>query len=249
MFRYKLTIEYDGTPFVGWQIQNEGRSIQGQLQAALLKLSGEDYKPTGSGRTDAGVHALGQVAHIDLARDWETDKIRDGLNFHLRPDPIAVIKAERVGDDFNARFSARQRYYRYLVVNRRPHLTLMKNRAFLVPKKLDVALMNIAAKDFIGHHDFTTFRSTNCQAKSPLKSLDDFTVIERDGFIQFDCSARSFMHNQVRSMVGSLVEIGLGRWPADGIAQALAAKDRAACGAVAPAAGLYFMKVDFEGEG
>jgi tRNA pseudouridine38-40 synthase len=125
----------------------------------------------------------------------------------------------------------------------------MKNRAFLVPKKLDVALMNIAAKDFIGHHDFTTFRSTNCQAKSPLKSLDDFTVIERDGFIQFDCSARSFMHNQVRSMVGSLVEIGLGRWPADGIARALAAKDRAACGAVAPAAGLYFMKVDFEEEG
>ncbi|GJM02807.1 MAG: tRNA pseudouridine synthase A [Rhodomicrobium sp.] len=246
MFRYKLTIEYDGTPFVGWQVQKEGLSVQGQIEAALKKLTAEECRPSGSGRTDAGVHALGQVAHIDLLREWETDKIRDGLNFHLRPDPIAIVKAETVSQEFDARFSARQRHYRYLVVNRRPHLTLMKDRAWLVPKQLNVEAMHAAAQDFTGHHDFTTFRSVHCQAKSPLKSLDHFSVAEADGMIRFDCAARSFMHNQVRSMVGSLVQVGLGKWGADGIAKALAAKSRAACGTVAPACGLYFTRVDFD---
>lgn len=248
MPRYKLTIEYDGSPFVGWQVQRNGKSVQGQLQLAVWHLAGEEFQPRGAGRTDAGVHALGQVAHIDLTKEWEADKVRDGLNFHLRPDPIAVTAAERVDDAFDARFSATMRHYRYLVINRRPHLTLMKGRAWLVPKRLDVGPMHEAAQAFIGQHDFTTFRSVHCQAKSPVKSLEQFRVFEHEGMIAFDCAARSFMHNQVRSMVGSLVEVGLRKWPLSGIAEALRAADRAACGPVAPAGGLYFTQVDYDGD-
>ncbi len=245
MNRYKLTIEYDGAPFVGWQVQKNGVSVQGELAAAVTALTGEAFIPKGSGRTDAGVHALGQVAHIDLAREWSVDKIRDGLNHHLKPNPIAVVKAETASADFDARFSALRRHYRYVVVNRRAHLTLERGRVWLVPRKLDVAAMARAAQDFVGHHDFTTFRSVHCQAKSPEKSLDNFSVVASGEQIIFECAARSFMHNQVRSMVGSLVEVGLGKWGVDGIAKALTAKDRAECGPVAPAAGLYFLRVDY----
>lgn len=246
MHRYKLIIEYDGAPFVGWQVQQNGVSVQGELAAALKALTGEDFVPKGSGRTDAGVHALGQVAHIDLAREWPADKIRDGLNHHLKPNPIAVVSAEAVSAAFEARFSAVRRHYRYRVVNRRAHLTLERGRVWLVPRRLDVEAMAKAAQDFVGHHDFTTFRSVHCQAKSPVKSLDHFSVAAAGEQIVFECAARSFMHNQVRSMVGSLVEVGLGKWPVDGVAKALAAKDRAQCGPVAPAAGLYFLRVDYD---
>ncbi len=245
MARFKLIIEYDGTPFVGWQVQKEGLSVQGQLHKALLALSGEDFVPRGSGRTDAGVHARGQVAHIDLEKEWLSDKVRDGLNYHLKPDPIAVLSAEQVGDEFDARFGAVMRHYEYLIVNRRSRLALDATKAWHVGPHLDVAGMQKAGQSFIGHHDFTTFRSVHCQAKSPLKSVDSLSVQQHGEQISLSVSARSFMHNQVRSMVGSLVQVGLGKWPVSGIAQALEAKDRAACGPVAPPWGLYFMQVDY----
>lgn len=245
MPRYKLTIEYDGQPFVGWQMQANGASVQGQLQAALYRLSGEAFTPRGAGRTDAGVHARGQVAHIDLTKNWAAEKIREGLNYHLKPDPIVVVKAQPVDDEFDARFSARCRHYRYLLINRRARLALERGRAMHEARPLDAESMQRAAQSFIGTHDFTTFRSAHCQAKSPVKSIDRFEVLARDGVIEFQVSARSFMHNQVRSMVGSLVEVGLEKWPVDGVATALAAKDRAACGPVAPADGLYFWAVDY----
>lgn len=245
MYRYKLTIEYDGTPYVGWQIQDNGLSVQEVLHKALRNLSGEDFVPKGSGRTDAGVHALGQVAHIDLSKEWSTDKIRDGFNYHIRPEPIAVLKAEPVAQDFDARFSATLRHYRYVIVNRRPRLTLDRHSAWLVPRPLDVTKMHEAAQSFVGHHDFTTFRSTHCQAKSPLKSVDAVSVRREGDKVIVECSARSFMHNQVRSMVGSLAEVGIGKWPIEGISKALEAKSRAACGPVAPAHGLYFLRVDY----
>lgn len=245
MYRYKLTIEYDGTPYVGWQIQDNGLSVQEVLSTALKNLTGEDFVPKGSGRTDAGVHALGQVAHIDLSKEWSTDKIRDGFNFHLRPAPVAVTAAELVDDEFDARFSASLRHYKYLIVNRRARLTIDRAYAWLVPRPLDVSLMNEAAQSFVGHHDFTTFRSTHCQAKSPLKSIEAVSV-KRDGEKVFmECCARSFMHNQVRSMIGSLAKVGMGKWPVSGIATAIEAKDRAACGPVAPAHGLFFLRVDY----
>jgi len=245
MARFKLIIEYDGTPFVGWQVQKEGLSVQGQLHKALLALSGEDFVPRGSGRTDAGVHARGQVAHIDLEKEWLSDKVRDGLNYHLKPDPIAVLSAEQVDDEFDARFGAVRRHYEYLIVNRRSRLALDATKAWHVGPHLDVAGMQKAGQSFIGHHDFTTFRSVHCQAKSPLKSVDSLSVQQHGEQISISVSARSFMHNQVRSMVGSLVQVGLGKWPVGGIAQALEAKDRAACGPVAPPWGLYFMQVDY----
>lgn len=248
MPRYKLTIEYDGTPYVGWQMQDNGPSIQGALQAALLKLSGVDFTPHGAGRTDSGVHARGQVAHIDLNAEWSLDKLRDGMNYHLKPVPISVICAEAVSDEFDARFSATARHYEYLIINRRARLTLDAMRAWHVARPLDNELMHLAAQNFVGHHDFTTFRSVHCQAKSPLKSIDKVEVIRSGEVISIFVSARSFMHNQVRSMVGSLVAVGTGKWQADGIKKALLAKDRAACGQVAPAHGLYFTKVDYKEE-
>lgn len=245
MFRYKITIEYDGTPYVGWQIQDNGLSVQEVLSTALKNLTGEEFVPKGSGRTDAGVHALGQVAHIDLSKEWNLSKIRDGLNYHLRPAPIAVTKAEVVDDEFDARFSAIRRHYRYVIVNRRARLTIDRAYAWQVPRPLDHELMNEAAQSFVGHHDFTTFRSTHCQAKSPLKTIDTVSVLREGEKVIVECSARSFMHNQVRSMVGSLAEVGMGKWPVSGIQSAIDAKDRAACGPVAPAHGLYFFKVEY----
>jgi tRNA pseudouridine38-40 synthase len=245
MPRYKLLIEYDGTPFVGWQLQHNGISVQGVLTAAAAKFCGASVHVQGAGRTDAGVHALGQVAHIDLAKPWDTDTIRDAINAHLRPHPVAVLAAERVADDFDARFSARQRHYVYRIINRRPDLTLEAGRAWRAPRPLDVAAMHEAAQRLVGRHDFTTFRAAECQAKSPVKTLDRLDA-ERDGDeVRVHASARSFLHHQVRSMVGSLVQVGEGRWSVDDLARALAARDRGACGPVAPPDGLYLVRVDY----
>ena len=245
MPRYRLLIEYDGAPFSGWQIQADRLTVQGALTAAVTALTGEETLVQGAGRTDAGVHARGQIAHVDLARAWETDTIRDALNAHLRPHPVAVLAAERVGDDFNARTSAIKRHYRYVIVNRRPDLTLERGQAWRIPRRLDDAAMHAAAQRLVGKHDFTTFRSTECQAKSPVKTLDRLDVVREGDRVIVLASARSFLHNQVRSMVGSLAMVGDGKWSADDLAAALAARDRSACGQVAPPDGLYLMQVDY----
>jgi tRNA pseudouridine38-40 synthase len=245
MPRYKLTIEYDGAPFCGWQIQADQLTVQGVLTTAVEALSGDKVLVQGAGRTDAGVHARAQVAHVDLTKDWATDTVRDGLNAHLRPHPVAVLAAEHVADDFNARMSAVKRHYLYRIINRRPDLTLDRGHAWRVARPLDAAAMHVAAQRLVGKHDFTTFRSTECQAKSPVKTLDRLDV-ERDGdAVNVRASARSFLHNQVRSMVGSLVNVGEGKWSADDLTCALDARDRAACGQVAPPDGLYLMQVDY----
>ena len=245
MPRYKLTLEYDGTPFVGWQMQENGPSVQGRLAEAIKAFSGEDTIPRGAGRTDAGVHALGQIAHFDLAKDWACDKVRDALNAQLRPDPISVLACELVPDGFEARFSANARHYLYLIVNRRSPLALERERAWHVIQPLDAAIMQAAAQVLIGHHDFTTFRSTECQAPSPMKTLDRLAVSRHGEEVRIEASARSFLHNQVRSMVGSLKLVGDGKWTANDLQQALEARDRSACGPVAPSCGLYLMKVDY----
>ncbi len=245
MPRYKLTIEYDGTPFLGWQMQADGRTVQGVLAEAIAAFCGEDVMPSGAGRTDAGVHALGQVAHIDLTKDWPADTVRDALNAHLRPDPIAVIAAEPVDNNFDARFSATARHYRYLIVARRAPLALMRDRAWLVPVPLDAVAMAEAAQVLVGNHDFTTFRAAACQAKSPVKTLDQLTVADTGEAIIVEASARSFLHHQVRSMVGALKAVGEGKWTRADVADALAARDRARCAPMAPACGLYLVKVDY----
>lgn len=245
MPRFKLTIEYDGTPYVGWQIQDNGPSIQGALTEAIFAFTGERVAVQGAGRTDAGVHALGQVAHVDLAKDWDVDNVRDALNFHLRPQPIAALKAERVADDFDARFSATRRHYLYRIANRRADLTLDQNRAWRVPRPLDAAAMHAAAQNLIGKHDFTTFRSTECQAASPVKTLDRLDVARDGDALRVTASARSFLQHQVRSMVGSLVHVGEGKWRDADLVAALQARDRAACGQVAPPHGLYLVRVEY----
>jgi tRNA pseudouridine38-40 synthase len=245
MPRYKLTLEYDGTPFVGWQIQENGPSVQGRLAEAITAFSGEEAIPRGAGRTDAGVHALGQVAHFDLAKAWPPDKIRDALNAQLRPDPISVLACERAGEDFDARFSAVARHYLYRIIDRRAPLALERNRAWGVFRALDAEAMHEAAQVLVGNHDFTTFRSAECQAKSPVKTLDRLEISRHGEIIRIEASARSFLHNQVRSMVGSLKLAGEGRWTARDLKQALQARDRSACGPVAPSCGLYLVKVDY----
>ncbi|HET9717551.1 MAG TPA: tRNA pseudouridine(38-40) synthase TruA [Pseudolabrys sp.] len=245
MPRYKLTIEYDGTPFAGWQIQADCLTVQGLIAAAVEAMSGEGSLIQGAGRTDAGVHARAQVAHVDLTKDWDTDTVRDALNAHLRPHPIAILAAERVAIDFNARTSAIRRHYLYRIINRRADLTLDARRAWRVPRPLDVTKMHSAAQVLVGRHDFTTFRSTECQAKSPLKTLDVLGVHGSGEEITVVATARSFLHSQVRSMVGSLVAVGEGRWTRDDLRNALMARNRAACGPVAPPDGLYLMKVDY----
>ena len=245
MPRYKLLIEYDGRAFVGWQVQHNGASVQGVLAEAVAAFCGENVHVHGAGRTDAGVHALGQVAHIDLAKPWEADTIRDAVNAHLRPHPVAVLVAEPVADDFDARFSARQRHYVYRIVNRRPDLTLEAGRAWRVPRPLDAQAMHKAAQCLVGRHDFTTFRAAECQATSPVKTLNRLDVERDRDELRILASARSFLHTQVRSMVGSLVKVGEGRWSGNDLARALAARDRDACGPVAPPDGLYLMQVDY----
>src|SRR6476646_3656711 len=245
MHRYKLILEYDGTPFVGWQMQENGPSVQGALASAIETFSGEVVVPRGAGRTDAGVHALGQTAHMDLVKDWQPDKIRDALNAQLRPDPISVLACERAREDFDARFSAVARHYLYRIIDRRAPLALERMRAWGVFRPLDAEAMHQAAQALIGNHDFTTFRSTECQAKSPTKTLDRLDVSRHGEIIRVETSARSFLHTQVRSMVGSLKLVGEGRWRANELRAALEARDRSACGAVAPPQGLYLVKVDY----
>jgi tRNA pseudouridine38-40 synthase len=245
MPRYRILIEYDGTPFAGWQFQADAMTVQGEIEIAIEKLTGETVAIQGAGRTDAGVHALGQVAHFDLATPVATDTIRDGLNAHLRPHPIAVLSAEDVPDAFNARMSATKRHYVYRIVNRRADLALERLRAWRVPRRLDARAMHDAAQRLVGHHDFTTFRSTECQAKSPMRTLDRLDVARDGDVLTVEVSARSFLHNQVRSMVGSLALVGDAKWTADDLAAALAARDRTACAPVAPAEGLYLVRVDY----
>lgn len=245
MPRYKLTIEYDGRPFRGWQIQEHEPTVQGSLERASKALTGQFIRVHGAGRTDAGVHARGQVAHVDLPKEMRADRVRDALNAHLRPDPIGVLQAEEVADDFEARFSAIKRHYLYRIINRRPDLALDAGHAWRIPQLLNVDAMDAAAKRLLGKHDFTTFRATECQAKSPEKTLDQLDVIRDGDHVHIKTSARSFLHNQVRSMVGSLVWVGSGRWSADNLQAALEAKDRTACGPVAPPDGLYLMQVDY----
>jgi tRNA pseudouridine38-40 synthase len=244
--RWKLTLEYDGRPFAGWQRQDNGPSVQAALEQAILKLTGEDVTVTAAGRTDAGVHALGQVAHADIAKALAPDKMRDALNAHLRPHPVAVLEAAIAADDFHARFQAIARLYLYRIVNRRSPLTLDEGRAWQVQSTLDAGAMHEAAQRLVGRHDFTTFRAAECQAKSPVKTLDRLTVARAGEEIRIEASARSFLHHQVRSMVGSLKLVGAGKWSADDIAAALAARDRARCGPVAPPDGLYLVRVDYE---
>jgi tRNA pseudouridine38-40 synthase len=245
MPRYKLLIEYDGAPFVGWQVQASGLSVQGVLAAALAAFCGERVSVRGAGRTDAGVHALGQVGHVDLAMDWDAGRVRDALNAHLRPHPVAVLAAEQVPATFDARFSAIRRHYRYRIVNRRADLTLARGRALRVPRPLDHALMHAAAQQLVGQHDFTTFRDVQCQANSPVKTLEQLDVDRAGDEVTVSTSAQSFLHSQVRSMVGALVAVGEGRWSADDLAAALAARDRTACATVAPPEGLYLVRVEY----
>jgi len=245
MPRYKILIEYDGTPFFGWQWQETVPSVQRALTEAITAFTGETSMVQGAGRTDAGVHALGQVAHFDLTKDYETDTVRDALNAHLRPNPIAVLSAEKVAAEFDARRSALRRHYLYRIANRRPDLALDRLRAWRVPRRLDVEAMHAAAQRLVGKHDFTTFRSTECQAKSPEKTLDRLDVARVGDEVHIVAVARSFLHNQVRSMVGTLVPVGDGKWTADDVSRALAARDRTACGQVAPPEGLYLVRVDY----
>ena len=247
MPRYKILIEYDGAPFSGWQYQDNSPSVQRTIMTAIELFSGEKVMVQGAGRTDAGVHALGQVAHFDLASERETDTIRDALNAHLRPHPVAILSAETVAGDFDARRSAVRRHYLYRIANRRPDLVIDRGRAWRVPRRLDAEAMHEAAQRLVGKHDFTTFRSTECQAKSPEKTLDRLDVSRAGDEIHITAVARSFLHNQVRSMVGSLVPVGDGKWTAADLAAALAARDRSACGPVAPPDGLYLVKVDYQG--
>lgn len=246
MPRFKLTIEYDGGPFVGWQVQSIGESVQGVIETAVLRLTGEHATVYAAGRTDAGVHALGQVAHIDLAKDWPTDTLRNALNAHVRPHPVSILAAERVCDEFHARFSASKRYYLYRILSRRAPLTLERGHAWWMPVGLDVEAMHDAAQVLIGKHDFTTFRATGCQAKSPVKTLDRLDVSRFGEAIEIRAEARSFLHHQVRSMVGSLKLVGEARWTSRDLRRALEARDRAACGLVAPPQGLYLVRVDYE---
>src|SRR6516162_2947611 len=245
MPRYKLTIEYDGRPFVGWQVQDNGPSVQGVLTAAIEAFCGEKASVHGAGRTDAGVHALGQVGHVDLAKDWNEDTVRDALNAHLRPHPVAIISAERIDDSFDARFSAVRRHYLYRIVNRRADLALERGRAWRITPPLDVAAMQAAAQRLVGRHDFTTFRNVECQAKSPVKTLDRLDVHRRADEVEVTASARSFLHSPVRSMVGALALVGEGKWTVDDVSVALAKRDRAACAPVAPPDGLYLARVDY----
>ncbi len=247
MPRYKLTIEYDGSPFIGWQIQDNGASIAGAITDAIQEFTGERPNVIGAGRTDAGVHAFAQVAHVDLAKDWDEDTVRDALNAKLRPKPIAVISAEKVSATFHARFLATKRHYLYRILNRRTDAVLDRERVWRIPKPLDFQAMHEFAQRLVGRHDFTTFRSVECQAKSPVKTLDCLNVTRNGDEIRIEASARSFLHHQVRSMVGSLALVGEGRWSANDLQKALDARSRAACGPVAPAAGLYLIRVDYDG--
>lgn len=248
MPRYKLLIEYNGAPYVGWQRQRNGLSVQETVENALHLFSGETPTLFGAGRTDAGVHATGQVAHVDLTRDWRTSTVRDALNSYLREEGgVAVLDAWKVPDTFDARFSARKRHYVYRILDRRPPPTVLKGRVWWVWRRLDTERMHEAAQRLLGTHDFHTFRSVNCQAKSPVRTLERLDVVrfERDE-VRILASAQSFLHNQIRSLAGSLKLVGEGHWKADDLVAALEARDRKRCGPVAPPDGLYLSRVDYD---
>ena len=245
MPRYKLTIEYDGTPFSGWQRQADRPSVQQALEEAIGRMSGETVTIQAAGRTDAGVHALGQVVHVDLSKDWDPFRIREALNYHLRPDPVAVLQVEAVDESFEARFSAIARHYEYRILNRRAPAVMERQQVWHVPMPLDADAMDHAAGMILGKHDFTTFRSAECQANSPVRTLDVFGVRRELDHIVVTASARSFLHHQVRSMVGSLKLVGEGKWSPDDFRAALDARQRSRCGAMAPPDGLYLTRVDY----
>jgi tRNA pseudouridine38-40 synthase len=246
MTRWKLTLEYDGGPFVGWQRQDNGPSVQEAVEKAIRAFSGETVTLHAAGRTDAGVHALGQVAHVDLAKSTDADTVQDAINFHLKPAPVAVVDVVEVDDEFHARFSATHRAYRYRILNRRAPLTLLAGRVWHVAAPLDAAAMQDAADALIGNHDFTSFRAAACQAKSPVKTLDALRVDHNGEEIAITVEARSFLHHQVRNIAGTLKLVGEGKWTRAGVEAALAARDRSRAGPTAPADGLYLMRVTYD---
>ena len=243
MPRYRLLVEYDGRPYHGFQAQAGLPSVQGALERAIRAFCGEDLRVNAAGRTDAGVHATGQVVHVDLAKDWPAETVRNALNAHLVPEPVAVIDAQVAAGDWHSRFSATGRRYLYRILNRMAPPALDQGRVWHVKKPLDAAAMHAAAQVLVGHHDFTTFRDLACQAKSPVKTLDVADVRREGDEVLLVFASRSFLHRQVRSMTGTLAEVGVGRWTAADVQAALAARDRRACGPVAPAEGLYLTQV------
>lgn len=247
MPRYRLLIEYDGTPYVGWQRQTNGHSVQGAIEAAILSLTGEPASVHGAGRTDSGVHAMGQVAHTDLSRAWPEHTLRNALNAYLGTarERVVILDAALVPDDFNARFSAVKRHYLYRIISRRAPLALEANRAWFVTRELDHAAMHAAGQVLVGRHDFTTFRAVKCQANSPVRTIDRLEVTRSGDLIEMRVSAQSFLHNQIRSFAGTLKLVGEGKWTVEDVQAALEARDRKACGPVAPPDGLYFMAVDY----
>lgn len=248
MPRYKLIVEYDGTPYVGWQWQDNGRAAQQALEEALTAFTGEKLRVQCAGRTDAGVHATHQVVHVDLARDWRPDKVRDATNAHLKlqRDSVAVIDAQVVDGAFDARHSAVRRHYLYRILNRRPQPALERNRVWHVPRALDAAAMHEAAQLLLGKHDFTTFRAADCQATSPIRTLERLDVERIGEEVRIFAAARSFLHHQVRSMTGTLELVGAGKWAPADVRAALDARQRSRCGPMAPAGGLYLVGVDYD---
>ena len=246
MPRYKLTVEYDGRPYRGFQAQAGLASVQGAIEKAVKGFCGQDLRLQAAGRTDTGVHATGQVVHVDLDKAWKPEVVRDALNAHLVPQPIAILSAELVEDPrWHARFSATERRYIYRILNRTAPPALDWGRVWHVKKPLDAEAMHVAAQALVGHHDFTTFRDLQCQAKSPMKTLDVAGVRREGDEVVLEFASRSFLHRQVRSMTGTLAEVGLRRWSAADVVDALAARDRRACGPVAPATGLYLVGVKY----
>ncbi|MDB2415080.1 tRNA pseudouridine(38-40) synthase TruA [Rickettsiales bacterium] len=243
MTRYKCIVEYDGTNFHGWQRQNGFSSIQQSIEEAIVKFAQEEVEVYASGRTDAGVHALGQVIHFDINKEMPKENVMGALNYHLRPNPIAILDIEEVDKDFHARFDAKERSYIYKMVTRRAPLALDVNRVWQLPRELDIDLMQEAAEYFIGKHDFTSFRAVRCEAKSPVKTIDELTISRKDGYIIVCIRAKSFLHHMVRNIVGTLKLVGDGRWSPQQVKDAIDAKDRRAAGPTAPAHGLYFEKV------
>ena len=247
--KYKLEIEYDGTDFVGWQLQDNGVSVQGCIEQAIHQLSGENARLYCAGRTDSGVHAIAQTAHFELDKEFSEFSIMQGINHHLAEKPISIVKAEIANDDFHARFSAKKRYYIYRIINRKSKLAIEKNRAWQYHINLDVVAMNKAAQTLIGKHDFSTFRDSKCQAKSPIKTIDKIEIKQISNpygkEVHIYISAKSFLHHQVRNITGSLILVGNGKWSVDDFVLARDAHDRRKGGQTAPACGLYFLSVDY----